>query len=432
MAHRIHNFEALASTHARGDALFIAEAGYEAINTGEALRRTLRLENDQLTIRGTSYPLAGRRIFFIGVGKCALDAAEAIEKLLGARLTSGIALDVSAHEETMRALKTIETYVGTHPLPSSVNVTATERIMKFLSALTADDLVIMLISGGGSTLLCLPTPPMTYTDESALFKELTAKGASIQDINVVRKHISRARGGGLAAAAYPAEVISLIVSDVPGNDIEYIASGPTVLDSSTVEDAQAVLARYGGLIPSNVEFFETPKEPKYFERVTNILFLTNEDALKAMGDEAVSRGYTVDLVNDRFAGEAQSIGRGIAERLHDAPPKCVLLYAGESTVTLGVKHSEGGRNQEMSLAALESLRVGELILPFASDGHDNTDHAGAIADEVTHTHAFSLGFWPQAYLDEHRSYDFFKATGDALVTGYTGSNVSDLIIAMKQ
>ena len=247
----------------------------------------------------------------------------------------------------------------------------------------------------------------------------------------MRKHISRARGGALAAAAYPAEVVSLIVSDVPGNDIAHIASGPTVLDVSTVADARAILARYDIASSANIECIETPKEQKYFERVTNVLFLTNQDALKAMRSEAAERGYAATIVNDRFTGEARDIGRDVVEKLHEAPEKTALLYAGESTVTLGMHPGIGGRNQEMALGALENIRAGELILPFASDGHDNTDYAGAIGDSVTRAHARALNLPIKEYLDSHRAYDFFTATGDALHTGYTGSNVSDLIIAMK-
>jgi glycerate-2-kinase len=290
----------------------------------------------------------------------------------------------------------------------------------------------MLISGGGSTLLCLHDAPMTCLDESTLFGELTEKGATIQDINVVRKHISLARGGALAKAAYPAEVLSLIVSDVPENDIEFIASGPTVMDSSTVEDARALIAKYGVAIPAHTAFIETPKEQKYFERVTNVLFLTNQDALIAMKDEAEKRGYAATIVDDHFDGEARDTSRIVVEKLHDAPAKSALLYAGESTVTLSPDAGAGGRNQEMALAALGDIRPDELILPFASDGHDNTDFAGAIADETTRAHALAKNVSVEEYLNAHRSYDFFTATGDALQTGYTGSNVSDLILALKK
>lgn len=439
MGHIIQNFDALAENELRRDALEIAEAGYEAIHVGNALRHKLKIENDELIVNSARCHLtetvrkhlAGRRVFFVGIGKCALVTAEAIEELLGDHLTSGIAIDVSPIE---RNLKKIETFIGTHPLPSEKNELATKRVLEFLLNLSEDDLVIFLVSGGGSTLLCSYESPMTSADESILFKELTAHGASIQDMNTVRKHTSRARGGGLARAAYPAEVVTLIVSDVPGNDIQFISSGPTVRDTSTISDAETVLARYGIAAPESVTFIETPKEEKYFERVTNILFLSNEDALSAIKDAAAQRGYATELVDRQFVGEAREVGRAIVEKLHAAPTKTALFYAGESTVTLkDVGHSsQGGRNQEMALAALADIRDDEIILPFASDGHDNTDHAGAIGDSVSREHALTHDLSIEKYLDEHRSYDFFTTTGDALNTGYTGSNVSDIIIALKK
>jgi len=428
MARRIQNFETLAENELRTDALSIAEAGYAAIDIGTALARSLTIEHDTLYIAGKEYPLTGRHIFFVGVGKCAFSAAAVIEQTLGERLTSGIALDVSLLETP---LAKVEMLVGTHPLPSEINETATKRILDFLAGRTENDLVIMLISGGGSTLLCAHTAPMTCIDESTLWNELTAKGATIQEINTVRKHTSRARGGGLAFAAYPAEVISLIVSDVPGNAIAYIASGPTVLDASTVADAQEVLAKYG-ITSDTTTLIETPKEPIHFERVTNTLFLSNTNALEAMQSEAKKRGYAADIITDRFVGEAHAIGRAITETLHVAPPKTALLCAGESTVALTGEHGEGGRDQEIALAALLEIRDDELILPFSSDGRDNTDHAGAIGDSTTRAHALAQNLSVEEHLAQHRSYDFFKTSGDALHTGYTGTNVSDLIVALKK
>ncbi len=251
-------------------------------------------------------------------------------------------------------------------------------------------------------------------------------------MNTVRKHISRARGGGLAAAAYPAQVISLVVSDVPGNDVEYIASGPTVLDTSTIADADAILTRYA--IPSSLRIscIETPKEQKYFDRVTTTLFLTNQHALAAMHAEATRLGYIATVMSDHIAGDVRDVEKTILETLHTVPAKSVLLYAGETTVTLGANHGAGGRNQEMALAALADIHDDELILPFASDGHDNTDCAGAIGDAVTREHARTHNLSITEHLEGHSAYDFFTATGDALLTGYTGSNVSDLIIAIKK
>lgn len=429
MTHVIQNFDTLAETDPRRVALSIAEAGYEAIHIGKSLSRKLVFNGDTLEVGGRSYPLANRRIFFVGVGKCSFPAAETIEKLLGKRLTDGIALSPASVNPPH--LTRIQTRVGTHPLPSEENEVATREIVNLLSDCTEDDLVLMLISGGGSTLLSLNDAPMTYLDESALFTALTTHGATIQELNTVRKHTSLARGGGLAKAAYPAEVISLVVSDVPGNDLRFIASGPTVSDSSTVADAEAVLARYHIQPSTTTSFRETPKEERYFNRVNNVLFLTNDDALLAMQSEAQQAGYTAEIVDNRLSGEARDIGVSIAEKLHSAPPKTAFLYAGESTVTLGAHSGAGGRNQEMALAALSRIEPDELVLPFASDGHDNTDHAGAVADVTTLLHARDHDLSPDQCLQAHCSYDFFKTTQDAVITGHTESNVSDLVIALK-
>ena len=432
MTHVIRNLDALAENALREDALALAEAGYAAINVGDALARALRIEGEELVVSTggakTRRPLRGLRVFFVGIGKCALVAAGAAEQIFGDRLYGGIALDVA--NPSAITLKKIELALGTHPLPSEENVSATARIMRLLGSCGEGDLVIMLVSGGGSTLIAAPEAPMTVADERKLFELLTDAGATIEELNTVRKHTSLARGGGLAKAAFPAEVISLIVSDVPGNDIEFISSGPTVRDGTTVADARAVLARYA--VPdSGLTLIETPKEGKYFDRVTNALLLSNDDALAAMREEAARRGYAARIVNDRVSGEAREVGRGLVELLHEAAPYSALLYAGETTVALGKTHGNGGRNQELALGALGEIRPGELLLALASDGRDNTDHAGAIADTLTKSHADSHGLDAREYVAQHRSYDFFTTTGDALETGYTGSNVSDIIITIK-
>ena len=413
----------------RRDALSIAEAGYKAINTEEVVRDKVRVVDGELCIGDNKYKIDGRRVFYVGVGKCAITAGHVLERILGDALTAGVALDIA--DVNPNSGSKIEVQIGTHPLPSEVNVRGAKRIIGFLADKNENDLVIFVVSGGGSTMLCLPQDPMTADAESALFQELTGKGAPIQEMNTVRKHISRARGGALAAASYPAEVISLIFSDVPDNDVATISSGPTALDSSTVRDAQAILTKYG-IEAKDVEFIETQKDEKYFTHVTNILILSNKDALSGMKSEAVRRGYETTIVNEHFTGEARDIGRTVAEKLHSSAPKTAFLYAGESTVTLDEHAGSGGRNQEMAIAALECLNTDELIMPFASDGRDNTDHAGAIADETTRAHARDKNLSTKEYLDVHRSYDFFKSSGDALITGYTGSNVSDLMIALKK
>ena len=439
MGHIIKNFDALVGDDAlRKDALTIAEAGYAAVDVGNALRRTLRIENGELVATVPDMPSVkvklshdgrGRRVFFVGVGKCAFSAAPVIEALLGEKLTKGIALDISSPPA---GLEKIEALVGTHPLPSEKNVHATKHILKLLESCREGDLVIILVSGGGSTLLADPAPGMKASDEAEIFKTLTARGAPIRDLNIVRKHLSRARGGDLARAAYPADVLSLIASDVPGDNLEIISSGPTIRDDSTVKEAEAILARAGAALPAGASFLETPKESWYFERVTNILFLAGRDALAAMQKKAQELGYAPTVAAQPFSGEASALGRSVAERLHAAAPRTALLSAGESTVTGATSAVKGGRSQELALAALGEVRDSELVLPFASDGRDNGAYAGAIADSATAAHARDRGLSAETALARHASTDFFTTSGDILETGYTGTNVSDLIVALKR
>lgn len=427
MAGRILNAHALATTDARRAALTIVEEALDAIDVDTVLRRSVVRTPHSLTIAGRSYDLDNRRVYFVGVGKCAVRAAGAIESILGDALTGGIALDLVDGQSLTR----IDSYVGTHPLPSEANVAGTRAIIDLLSECHERDLVIMLISGGGSTLLSLPDSPMTVVEEAALFHMLTERGAPIHAMNTVRKHLSRARGGGLAAAAYPAQVVALVVSDVPGDDLLTIASAPTMLDNTTIADAEQVLRTYNVTPQQATTFIETPKDPLRFSHAETVLLIKSGDALEAMKVSAQKAGYTPSIVERHYAGEARELGRSIATHLRTAPAMTACLYAGESTVTLTTDAGMGGRNQELALAALDHMDEHSLILPFASDGRDNTDHAGAIADKVTSEHARTQTLNTAEYLDAHRSYDFFITTGDALVTGYTGSNVSDLIIALR-
>jgi len=429
----VSNFDDLALSPLRDSALRIVEAGLAAINTKKVLKDTLSFEEGILKVRGD--PCATQnpeRIFFIGVGKCAVDAALAVEEILGNRLSGGVALDVFVPEEKSAGLRTIEYCAGTHPLPSPANIAGAARIVHILGDLTEKDIALILVSGGGSTLLCKPPSGLTSIDEADVFKKLTRSGASIQDINTVRKHLSELRGGGLARAAYPAEVVSLIISDVPGNDLSFVASGPTVRDETTVDDARSVLLRFGVAGGETAPLLETPKEDKYFTRVRNVLLVDNVRALRAMEDEAMHLGFSASIVTSRMTGHAKETGEEIIKTLHGVSSKSALLWGGETTVTLGEKGGDGGRNQEMAIAMLPFVKEGEIVIPFASDGRDNCEAAGGICDRLTVSHARSGAVSIEESLRAHLSYTFFKNTGDLVMTGETGSNVSDLIVALKQ
>lgn len=426
--HTIQNTEQLAVTPARTSLLAIAEAGYAAIRTEAVMHDTVSRDGDTLLVSNRRYDIADyEHIYAVCIGKCAVDAAVILEQVLGDALTDGLALDVRDSKET----KVFRTFVGTHPYPSETNVAHTKEILALGERAGPRDLVLVVVSGGGSTLLCAPQTHKAQ-DEQDVVRHLFKKGATIHELNIVRKHLSHARGGGLAAALYPAEVVGLIFSDVPGDDLSTISSGPLVPDGSTLEDAQALAQKYGladiGFPESHL--FETPKDAMYFERVRNELVLTNTTALDAMLVRARELGYRAEIRETKLQGEARDVAKKIADELHNAPLRTVWLYGGETTVTI-TGPGKGGRNEEFALGALVHGHDDELYLSLASDGRDNTDFAGGIADQVTRTHAQDANLKPEDYLYTNDSYAFFHSLQQGVVTGYTGSNVADLVIAMK-
>lgn len=424
----IENFNQIAKTKERKLALEIIDAGLKAIDTKKVIQETIKKDGETLYISSESYILKDiQRLFVVGVGKCSLAAGEALEEILGDLITGGIVIDVREGK-----LNRIQAIAGDHPFPSEKNVNATKGIIELLSSATEKDLVIFIISGGGSTLLCYPEA-MTCIDETEILKYLYLAGVGIRDINTVRKHLSTARGGYLAKHVYPARAVSLIFSDVPGDDVRFVASGPTIKDTTTIEDAKKILLESKleektGI--RNLHLVETPKEEKYFENIKNILVVSNRIALEAMADKAKSEGYEVEIVTAAFEGNARDIAKGVVEKIRSASAKTVHLYGGESTVT--VNHvGKGGRNLELALVALETVGEGELVVSFASDGRDNTDFAGAISDMITKESADKLGLNAEGCVDANCSYDFFEKTGDFIKTGNTGRNVSDFIVAIK-
>ncbi len=426
----IKNLEGLSVTSLRKDALTIVSAGYDAINTRTALHEAVTVVGDTLVVSGNEYSLSpSQKIWVVGAGKCAIEGASALEDILGDRLEGGVVVDVS--DATYRLpLKKIEGLIGTHPEPSQKNRGAAKRIVDVLSALTKDEMVIEIVSGGGSTLLCLPNDAMTCSNEAEAFRELTDGGATITQMDTVRKHISTARGGWLAKVAHPAKLIGLIFSDVPGNDLSVISSGPTVKDMTTIADAEKIINKYNVHAFPKEALMETPKEDIYFDSVWNILLMTNQRPLTHMKHVAQTLGYTAHIMTDRYSGEASDVIKEVQAELEKAPHGTVFLYGGESTVTLGEHAGKGGRNLEMALAGLSRIKENEVIMPFSTDGHDNTDFAGGICDTVTKEHAIQHRLPIETYLREHRSYDFFTETGDALITGNTGANVSDIIVSI--
>lgn len=424
----IQNFDTLASTPARATLLTIAEAGLQSIQTPRVVAQSIQLSGSTLTVCGKAYNLHEyENLYVLGVGKCSIDAAQELERILGNKITEGVVVDVRPAE----GLKHIKAYQGTHPYSSSENAEYTRHLLNVAQKAGDHDLVLVVISGGGSALLCQPETH-TCTEEAELVQHLFKGGATIKDLNTIRKHLSKARGGHIAAAAYPAEVVTLIFSDVPGNDIHTIASGPTVLDDTTIEDAKKIFEKYHvsrcGF--SEAHLIETPKIAGVFARVCNELVLTNETALRAMEVRAKELGYTVLIRDTELVGEAREVGALIAEELHVAKPRTVLLYGGETTVTISGP-GKGGRNEELSLGALGVLEDNELVLSFASDGRDNTDYAGGVADAFTRALAEEKGMKSADYLYTNDSFAFFHTLQQGVETGYTGANVADLVVAIK-
>lgn len=423
--HLIRSFSTIASTPLRQDALEILEAGLRAIETKTAVRASVSLAKNVLRVGRLRYPLDRyRRVFVVGIGKAAFEAGAALEEILGDRITDGIVLDVKGGK-----LKRIKSVVGTHPLPSMPNTRATGEIVGLLKGLDSRDLLITVVSGGGSALLCWPFG-LKCEEISIVTDLLMKRAATIEEINTVRKHLSEIQGGQFARLAHPATVVGLIFSDVPGNDISMVASGPTVLDTTTVRDAARILAKYNIMKTCRLpdcDLKETPKDARLFDHVRNVLVVSNTVAIEAMRAHAKGLGYRPRLYSAEIRGEARHVGELLAS-LPD--PGDVIIGAGETTVTVRGNGS-GGRNQEVALGALTAMPEDVLVLSCASDGIDNTPVAGAIADAKVRATARKLRMNPEAYLRANDAYHFFKRVRGHVETGITGANVSDLMLAIR-
>lgn len=432
----------------RARALEVMAAALGAVDPAEAVRRHLRRRGDTLWVDGREYDLGRyRRVFVVGGGKASAAMAVAVEELLGDRLTGGALNVKDGYTAPLREVRLLE---AGHPLPDERGLAGTQAMLDLASDLEADDLLLALISGGGSALMVAPVAGVSLGDLQKLTELMLQSGAAIGELNAVRKHLSRVKGGQLARAAAPATVIALLVSDVVGSPLDVIASGPTVADESTFEEAWAVLERYGLLAeapPAIVahlargrrgEVAETPKaDDLAVARVQNVVVASNRLAAEAALERARSLGMQAMLLSTYVEGEAREVGRvfaGIARELaiHGRPlarPACIVA-GGETTVTIRGA-GLGGRNQELALGAALGLsgldRV--LVAGLATDGSDGpTDAAGALADGTTMARAMALGLDPHAHLAGNDSYRFFAALGDLLVTGPTNTNVNDLAL----
>jgi glycerate 2-kinase len=381
-------------------------------------------------------PPPGRTIV-LGAGKAAAAMAQAVERHMAGRL-EGLVVTRYGHSTPCAGIEVVE---AAHPVPDAAGQDAARRILELAAGAGPDDLVICLISGGASALLALPAPGLRLEDKQAVNRALLASGADIGQMNVVRKHLSAIKGGRLAAAAHPARVVSLLISDVPGDDPAVIGSGPTVPDPSTFKDAEAILARYRIEAPAKVVEHlraaadETPKPgDSRLEGIETVLIARPQASLEAAA--AVARQHRLEpvILGDAIEGEAREVAKVMAAialqvRRHRQPaaPPCVLLSGGETTVTVR-GCGRGGRNAEFLLALAVQLNgaAGISALAADTDGIDGSeDNAGAMITPDTLARAEALGLDAKARLADNDGYGFFSALDDLVVTGPTLTNVND-------
>jgi len=436
----------------RRDALAIFKAALKAADPAEAIRRHVAVAGSILQAGRQRYDLERyRRIIVLGAGKASARMAATLEKLLGRRVTLGLINTKYGH---LASVKRIELHECGHPVPDEAGVEGSRRIAALAAGATADDLVIVLISGGASALMPLPADAITLQEKQETTRLLLACGAAIQEINAVRKHVSAIKGGQLARLAAPAAVLALMLSDVVGDPLDVIGSGPTAPDASTFRTAWGVIEKYGlqARIPDVVrhrlesgllgEIDETPKpEDACFRQVQNVIVGSNRLAVDAAAAAARERGYRPVVLSTTIEGETRDIAGMHAAILKEAiasgrparKPVC-LISGGETTVTLR-GDGLGGRNQEFALACAAALDgvPDAVALSGGTDGTDGpTDAAGAIADGRTLQRARAAGLGAAAFLARNDSYHFFDALQDLIRTGPTGTNVMDVRLLLAR
>ncbi len=428
----------------------ILAAALLAVDPAQAVAAHLQRRGDKLFINGRTYALDHvRRLLVIGAGKAGAPMTAQTAAILGEHLTAGLVIVKEGYGAPAGTFPDrLHLIEAGHPLPDERGVEGARRMAALLADCTADDLVICLISGGGSALLTAPVNGVSLADMQLLTSQLLASGASIHEINTLRKHLDQMKGGGLARWVFPAQMATLILSDVIGDPLDMIASGPTAPDPTTFQDAWAVLQHYDltERAPASVtehlkrglcgQVAETPKPgDTLFERVQNLVIGNNYQAAAAALQRAREEGFNTLLLTTSLQGEARQAGRFLAAILRQAAttdqpinrPAC-LVAGGETTVTL-IGDGLGGRNQELALAAVPDLAgLSEVaLITLATDGGDGpTDAAGAIVSGETQARAIQAGLNVADYLQRNDSYRFFQRLNDLLRTGPTRTNVNDL------
>ena len=420
-------------------------------NGAELIRRVARIRDGYLHIKGRKLNLGRfRNIYVVGFGKASGEMAMAIEDLMGSYITDGLVITPMETVHKYTKLRHIRVKGGHHPYPTRENVEAATELFNLVTNAGEKDLILCLISGGGSALLTYPAEGISLDEVRLVTKLIMEAGGDIYELNTVRKHISRVKGGMLARAAYPASIYSLIISDVVGDDLSTIASGPTSPDPTTFRDAISVLDKYGLMdkAPKNIvdrlrmgargEISETPKPgDPIFKKVTNIIIANNMDILRHLSNNLRERGLRNRIITTYLTGEAREVGKALAGLgkmilKYNIPFKkpVALLFGGETTVTVKGR-GRGGRNQELALStALELYGYGRYVVcSVASDGIDgNSPAAGAVISNEDIERAHAMGINPAEYLNNNDSYSFHSLLGTAIETGYTGTNINDITI----
>jgi glycerate 2-kinase len=428
----------------------IFHAGLRAVDPRAAVLRAVERRGDDLFVAGRPYSLKDcGRILIVGAGKAGAPMARAMEEVLGDRIDQGRVAVKYGHALQLEKVRILE---AGHPVPDAGGIAATEQIMDLARGAGERDLVFCLFSGGGSALLVCPAAGMSLGEKRAVTSELLSCGATIGEINAMRKHLSQVKGGQLARLCAPARVVTLILSDVVGDPLDVIASGPTVPDASSFSDCQEIVERYGlsHRLPGPVLSIlkqgragRLPENPQagdpVFDRVQNEIVGNNLSAVVAAARKASELGYQPLILSTRMEGETRTVARVHADIFREvratgypaAPPVCILS-GGETTVTLRGK-GKGGRNMEFALAGALCIQ-GERELYLLSGGTDGTDGptdaAGAYADGATVDRGRAMGMDAVRFLEENDSYPFFERLGDLLITGPTMTNVMDLRICI--
>ncbi len=428
----------------------IFKAGLDAVDPVTAVKSAVKLSGSILKISDKEYDLDSyHNVVVIGAGKAGSAMSRAIEEILGDRISFG---HVNVKYGHLDKVKKIKIHEAGHPVPDEAGYEGAKIISDILETVGEKDLVIFLLSGGGSALLPLPIRTISLIEKQQTTNLLLSCGATINEINAIRKHISRFKGGWLAKRAFPAQLVTLIISDVIGDPLDTIASGPTVGDNSTFEECSNIITKYkiGSEIPRGVanhiyrgltgEVKETPKpDEAIFQKVQNVIVANNMKAFNASKEKAIELGFQPLILSTLIEGETREIAKmhaGIAKEIQRSgnpiiPPACILS-GGETTVTI-YGNGLGGRNQEFALASAIEIDGMENIAIFsiATDGTDGpTDHAGAIADGTTLQRASALNMNADDFLNDNDAYHFFNKLDDLITTGPTNTNVMDVRIML--